>query len=261
MTTETHDSAKVSRDGAVGIITMHHPDTRNAFGMKMKEALKHHFNALHHDKTCKAIVLAGSGLGFSAGGNLKEIQARTVPQALASIESGHQLIRMMVGGPKPIVASVEGFAHGAGLALAAACDYVIAAENAVFSCAFLRLGLVADNGTRWLLTQRVGPSKAKELLMLSRSFDGNEALRMGFANQVCPAGKALTAAIEVAHQYAKNAPLAIAYTKSSFADAGTSLEDCFQTELKQMPNVLASNYYREAVAAFLEKRTPVFTDD
>jgi len=256
-----NDAAVVDRMGTTCIIKMNLPDSRNSFGTEMKEALYRHLDALMNDRSCRAIILTGTGSGFSSGGNLRQLQGRTVAETRASMGAGHRLIRLMLSGPKPIIAAVEGYAHGAGVSLAAACDFIVAADNAVFSCAFLRIGLAPDTGIRWLLTQRVGPSKAKELLTLGQTFDGMEALRIGFANRIAPSGTTLDKALEVAGQYAKSAPLALALTKASFVSGGSSLDDCFRTELEDQPVLIGTHYHREAVSAFLEKRPAVFSDE
>lgn len=253
--------ALLRREGDIAIITMNNPASRNPFSAEMKEALFRYFTELIADGGCRAIVLTGAGGNFSASGDIKQMKARPIMATRGAILRSHEILRLMVGGPKPIVAAVEGYAYGAGLALAAACDYAVAADNAKFCCAFLRLGLVPDVGSRWLLTQRVGPAKAKELMTLAREFDAAEALRIGAVNQLSKPGAALAAAIEVAKEYAAKAPLAFASTKAMFVTGGTSMEDTFKSELEYQLVLTTTKDHAEAVSAFLSKRKPVFTGE
>lgn len=256
MSPDSDKAALITRDGAVAIITMNLPASRNAYGVQMKDALVRHFSDLMGDDPCRAIVLCGSQTVFSAGGNLRELSERSIPEVLAGMEFSHSLIRLMVRGSKPIVAAVEGHAHGAGLALAAACDHVVVATDASLSSAFLRVGLVPDAGCRWLLTRRVGASKAKELMMLAESFDGGEAGRIGFADRVTATGQALSAAVGIAQRFAKSSSVALACIKASCAGDEAELEECFRLELEHQRVALDTEFFRSAVAAFLQKRAP-----
>src|SRR5205085_1118669 len=114
-------------------------------------------------------------------------------------QESNDVIRDLLGGPKPAVAAVEGVAFGAGLSLAVACDYLVASGSARFCAAFLRVGLVPDTGIFWTLPKKIGMTHARAMLSLANEIDSAEALRIGLANQVVAPGAALTAAIAYAH--------------------------------------------------------------
>ena len=248
-----------SENPAIAVVTLNNPSRRNAFSPAMKEELIEAFDTLHKDPACRAIVLTGAGGAFCSGADLKQLGPATLIDNRRRMDRSAGLLRLMVAGPKPIVAAVEGPAIGAGLALAAACDYVVSASNARLACTFVRVGVHPDNGALWSIQRRVGLGKAAELVSLCDELDGNEALRIGLANKAVEPGKSLEAALEVADRYAGMPPLAMAMTKATLAKAATDLEACLQAERDLNPVLMATKDHAEAVAAFIEKRNPVFT--
>lgn len=254
MNDETREYVKLRREGNVAILTMNAPERRNAYSLEMKQSLLAHVSALSEDKNCRAIVLTGEGGHFSAGGDISQMRRREVVEMRMSLGTSHALVRLLSAGPKPFVAAVEGYAYGAGLSLACAADYVVAATDAKFCAAFIRVGLVPDVGLRWTLSQRVGTAKAKELIMLASELNADEAARLGVANQVVESGKALGIAIDVAERLAKRSPTALALVKATFARGCESLESALQMELDYQPLLKNTDEHLEAIKAFLEKR-------
>lgn len=254
--------ALVSRhpgNAAIAVVTLNNPSRRNAFSPAMKDELIEAFDTLQQDASCRVIVLTGAGDAFCSGADLKQLGPATLIGNRRRMDRSSILLRLMVAGPKPIVAAVEGPAIGAGLALAAACDYVVSASNARIACTFVRVGVHPDNGALWSIQRRVGVAKTAELVLLCDEVDGNEALRIGLVNRVCEPGKALEAALDVAGRFAAMPPLAMAMTKATLAKAATDFETCMQAERDLMPVLMATKDHAEAVAAFIEKRRPVFT--
>ena len=160
--------------------------------------------------------------------------------------------------PKPVIAAVEGGAFGAGLSLVAACDYVVAGQGARFSASFGKVGLMADSGLLWTLTQRVGHGHARDLLLTGRTLLADEARQMGFINKLVPSGDALAEARAVAAAMRAVAPLSIAATKQVLHCRSSSLDEVLAAELDLQPELTATRDYAEGRAAFREKRAAVF---
>jgi enoyl-CoA hydratase/carnithine racemase len=261
----SHDGAQivqVRQDGAIAIVTLNYPEKRNAFSLKMRETLYAQLHRLmHHDMTCRAIVLTGAGNTFCAGGDISEMQTRKVLEYRQRNQLPLDIFRLMVEGPKAIVAAVEGFAFGAGLSLAAACDYVVTSSSARYASAFVKMGLLPDTGLYWSLSQRVGGGLARELMLSAREFNGAEAGESGFANEVVEPGEALSAALKVAQRYAELPSVATAHLKAALASGIRTLDDAIETEVNLQPILRRSREHQEAVSAFMEKRKPVFVAD
>lgn len=262
--TEEHapELVEVSRDGPVAVVTLSFIARRNALGQTMREALRDVLQQLmYRTPDVRALVLTGAGGHFCAGADLSEMKTRTIPEGRHIFDTPTEVVRLLVGGPHPVIAAVEGCAFGAGMALAAACDHVVAARNARFCAAFLRVGLLPDTGLLWTLPHRVGAAKARELMSLASEIDGSEAARIGMANEATEPGSALAAALEVAHRYAKLPPSCVMLTKDVLAHSTTTLEQTLRAEIEVQPVARQSADHLEAVAAFIQKRPPVFTSN
>ena len=260
MSEHSDERIQVSRDGEVAIVTINNPQRRNAMGRQMRLALR---DTLHRllvaDPESKAIVLTGAGGQFSAGADISEMTKRTVLQSREILAESCEVVRDMLGGPKPVVSAVEGVAFGAGLSLAVATDYLVAASDARFCAAFMRIGLIPDTGILWTLPKKIGPGKARELLSLAREIDAAEALRIGLANRVVEPGQALPAAIEYARALAQQPPLGMALLKSALTFGADHMEASLRAEIDYQPLLRQSKDHLEAAHAFVEKRAPVFT--
>lgn len=252
------DMVPLAREGAVAVLTLNFPARRNAYCLQMRTQLRERLEQLHADAAVRAIVLTGAAGHFCSGGDVTEMQERTLLENRERWNLVTALIRLMALGPKPIVAAVEGCAMGAGLSLAALADYVVAARDARFGAAFVKVGLMPDMGALWSLRQRVGPAKAREILALARTFDGAEAGRIGLANEVVDAGAALARAVAVANEYAALPPVATALLKSALAQGSDTLDEAIRTEVEFQAVAMGSRDHAEAVRAFAEKRAPKF---
>jgi enoyl-CoA hydratase/carnithine racemase len=251
---------QVTRDGAVAIVTINLPQRRNAMGRAARQALRDTVHRLMvDDPDSRALVLTGAGGHFCAGADISEMTQRTILQSREILRESCEVVRDLCGGPKPVVAAVEGVAFGAGLSLVAACDYVVAAESARFCAAFLRVGLVPDTGIFWTLPKKIGMTHARALLSLASEIDGTRALRIGLANQVTEPGAALPAAIAYARELARNPPLGMALTKAALTSGADNMDAALRAEIDYQPILRQSQDHLEAARAFMEKRDPVFT--
>jgi enoyl-CoA hydratase/carnithine racemase len=253
------DPILLSREGAIAVLTLNNPGRLNAVGLAMREALFDRLIELGADDTCRAIVLTGAGGNFTAGGDISEMRPREIVEGRMRVELSTRIFRALVTSPKPVIAAIEGKAFGCGVSFAAASDYAIAATNAQFSCAFVKVGLMADFGAIWSLARRVGHRKAMELCAFAEPFDAQAAIQMQLVNVVCAPGQALAAALEAAAKFAANPPVAMALLKSALNTGADSLEQAIATEMDYLPLLMKTEDFAEATLAFREKRKPKFT--
>jgi enoyl-CoA hydratase/carnithine racemase len=252
----SQDLVHVTRDADIATLTLHNPAKKNAFSAAMRDRLTALLDELNDDPHCRAIVLTGHGGEFSAGADLAGFQETTLRQCRSRLRHGGMpLMRQMIAGPKPLIAAVEGHAFGAGLALAAACDHVVAAEGATFCCAFTRVGFMPDMAVLHTLPHRVGMARAKQLIALAEVIGAERAERLGLVDACVPNGQALAAAQAVARRFADGPPLAFEMVKSVFA---RGLEAMLQAELDLQPMLWLSEDHAEGKRAFAERRKPRF---
>lgn len=247
----------LQREGSVVILTLNNPDKLNAFSQAMRDSLTAHLGVLNSDPECRAIILTGSGENFSAGADLTGFNETTVQQCRTRLKTGGaHLMREIVAGAKPIIAAVEGYAFGAGLALASAADYVVASDTAKFCCAFTRVGFIPDMALLYTLPHRVGQARAKQFIALANTMDAVQATAWGLVDEMTAKGAALAAARLIALRYCEAPPLAFELMKSTFA---RGLESMLQAEIDLQPMLWLSEDHKEGKLAFFEKRRPKFT--
>jgi 2-(1,2-epoxy-1,2-dihydrophenyl)acetyl-CoA isomerase len=249
----------VEMHGQIAVVTMNNPKTKNALSPEMIQGLGDRFEALMGDWNCRAIVLTGANGAFCSGGDVSRMQRdRQILDTRIFISGAHRIMRAIVNGAKPVIAAVDGAAFGAGLSLAAGCDFIVASENSRFSAAFAKVGLAPDLGLFWTLPQRVGLGRAKKLIMLAATLGADEAQSIGLVDEVVAQGQALPRAIAMAEEFAAAAPLSIAVTKAVYADGCLTLDDAFRAERDHHSYLVRSADHLGAVEAFKEKRKPEF---
>ena len=257
-----HQLVESRREDELLIISLNAPERRNAISVEMRIELAKALKDASADPDCRAIILTGGGGHFCSGGELKPVQGVTAApdpdRTRRNAAILHDIVRVLAAGPKPTVAAVEGYAYGAGLSLAAACDQVVVGGEARFCASFGKIGLIADAGLMWSLPQRVGPSHARDMLLSARVVDAEEALAIGLANQLTPTGEALAAALVAARRMARLAPLALAAMKAVLARGPVSLESVLEAEADIQPRLTLTQDYVEGRSAFRERRAPVF---
>jgi len=245
----------------VAVLRLNAPERMNAISLEMREAMIAALQRRFLDDECGAIVVAGAGGNFSAGGDIKstrpaaEFVARTVHHKLSRLQ---ELVRLIAYGPKPVVAAVEGKALGAGLSLAIACDAVVATDNAQFGAVFGKVGMIPDAGLLFTLPRRIGAARAQHMLLSARTVEAPEAREMGLVDAVVPSAELIEAACAQARRLCGIAPLALAAIKSLGAGGCGSLEEAFVEELRLQPLLAMSADNAEARSAFAERRKPNF---
>jgi len=246
-------------DDAVATITLHRPDKLNAFTEEMHGELADALGRLAGDGA-RALLITGAGRGFCAGQDLGQRRGDETPDLGDTLERLYNpLIRRLRALELPVIAAVNGAAAGAGMSLALACDLALAARSASFLQAFARVGLVPDSGSTWLLPRLVGPQRARALALLAEKLTAEEAASWGLVWKVVDDDELMPAATALARRLAAAPTRALARIKRALdaawengLDAQLDLERDLQRELGRSAD------YREGVAAFLEKRPPVF---
>ncbi|WP_341897770.1 enoyl-CoA hydratase/isomerase family protein [Ferrovibrio terrae] len=243
----------------VRLIRLNYTAKRNALSLELRAELMAAVEAALADDDVRAIVLTGNGGTFCAGGDISSMQNVTGVAGRTRLANLHRLARLLVAGPKPVIAAVEGFAYGAGMSLALLCDQVVTAQDAKFCCSFGKVGLMPDMAALWTVPQRVNSGWVKRLLMLAEEIDGDTAVRIGLADQSVPAGEVLDAALALAAKFASLAPLPIGFIKAALARGPQPLEALLAQEADGQALLFNSADFAEGRDAFLEKRRPVFT--
>ncbi len=261
--TGTEDLLAEVVDG-VAVLTMNRPERRNALSPAMVEAMARVLADLEVDDDVGAVVLTGAGGAFCAGGDVKAMAEGAHGLSLEQIElrqrrNQHATSGRLHGMSKPTVAVLPGAAAGAGLALALACDVRFAADTAVLTTAFAKVGLSGDYGCAWFLTHLVGTSRARELLLFSDRIDAERALALGLVNEVLPADAVSERGLDRARQLAQGPRLALRSMKENLVRATTgSLADCMDVEVSNHLQCALTGDHAEAAQAFVDKRDPVF---
>jgi 2-(1,2-epoxy-1,2-dihydrophenyl)acetyl-CoA isomerase len=248
-----------ARDGGVATITLNRPDALNALNSQMRGELLAAINAARKDGDTRAIVLTGAGRAFCAGADLRGGTAEREFRRVLRSEY-NPLIEAIRTLAKPVVASVNGVAAGAGVSLALAADLVVAAEGARFVPAFNRIGLVPDSGLTRTLVRALGRHRAFEILMGERQLKAAEAQQLGLVVAVVPADRLTDASHELARRLADGPTLGIGLTKrlvNTTEDA--SLGESLASEAALQELAGRSEDHTEGVAAFGEKREPRFS--
>jgi enoyl-CoA hydratase len=254
----------VERRDDVAIVTLNRPERLNAFDDAQVDDLLGALDELAGDRGCRVVVLTGAGRGFSAGADISPSNRndpRTAQSAWSLQKRFSALTLRLHSLPQPVIAAVNGPAAGGGLALVLAADIRIAAASARFNVAFIRVGFSGcDMGTGWLLPRIVGAGRAHELLLTGRIVDAEEAARIGLVLEVVPDGTVVDRALEEAALITRNTPFGVAMTKEvMWADLEIpSLSAAIDLENRtQVLSSLTQDAY-EAMAAFVEKRPPVY---
>jgi enoyl-CoA hydratase len=251
-------------------LTMNRPDKLNAMTAELVQALHDSFDEVAVDPEARVVILTGAGRGFCAGLDLGGYGEAPHTAHLGRTQSGFavqqhiaSLIPKMRSIPQPIIAAVNGPAAGGGFALVLGADIRLASRAAKFNAAFIRIGLSAcDIGTSWLLPRLVGAARAQELMLTGRVFDADEAFRIGLVVDLLDGETLLDAAMTKAAEVMRNAPFGVALTKQGMWSALEipALQNAIDLENRQQIMASATSDHREAMAAFLERRPPNYTN-
>ena len=242
-------------------ITMNRPDKRNAMNEQLNDELIAALRSARGDEGVRAVVLTGAGKGFCAGADLTLFAQVDRPEFVREYVVDHYKVMMelITTMDKPVIAAVNGSAAGAGASLALACDFRVMAEDANIYQAFIKIGLVPDAGSCWLLARQVGYSKALEIATSGEPVDAAQCAELGLANRVVSNEELLEAATDWATRLAQMPTRAIAMTKRAMHFAmDNDLSKTIEREAEFQARAIQTHDHKEGVSAFLEKRDPEF---
>jgi len=246
----------------VATLTFNRPDKLNALSMDLITGSIDILKSWSNDPEIGCIVVTGSGRAFCAGGDVSTMaldDSETLEQKIDRLRQMQELSWVLYNMPKVTVASVNGFAMGAGLGVCLSCDLRIASDQARFGTAYAKVGYGGDFGTTWLLAQYVGGPKAKELFFLGDIIDANEAHRIGLVNRVVPHDNLTSEVNSIASRIAHGPLTSYRYMKANVnlapsVDFRTMLDREAETHMR----CSMTEDHKEGVRAFMEKRQPKF---
>ncbi len=255
-------------EDGVATLTMNRPERRNALSGPMMDGFRMALPVLSNDPDVRCVVVTGAGGAFCAGGDVKGMAegnpaggpAPTLEGRIQSLfESEVAVSATLHEMPKPTIAALPGAAAGAGLSSARACAIRIAAEGAILTTAFAKIGFSGDYGGSWFLSRLVGTAKARELYFLSDRIDAKEAERLGIVNRVVADAALQDEVASLARRIASGPPIAYRYIKENLNRALVSdLRTCLAAEAAGMIRTGTTEDNREAIRAFVEKREASF---
>ena len=266
-------------DESVATITLNRPDRLNAWSRDMEGDVRSAMDVAGADKNVRVIIVTGAGRGFCAGADMSMLSASSEEDSDSRRESDRHRLHhepmtrqldlvsdhnmrytYFTSVPKPVIAAINGPCAGLGLVMALFCDVRCASENAVFTTAFARRGLIAEHGIDWILPRVVGLPNALDLLLSARKLGAEEARDMGLVGKVFPHDELMRAVRSYAKELATMvSPRSMRVMKEQiYRTQDTSLSESVNRGFDEMYDSLDSDDFKEGVAHFVEKRDPSF---
>jgi 2-(1,2-epoxy-1,2-dihydrophenyl)acetyl-CoA isomerase len=255
----------VSRTEAIGRVTMNRPEARNGMTVDMLDGIVSALQAFAGDESIRVVVLDGAGRDFSVGADLTAMSrpqdSRTRSAGLADerIWRSYRIPVLLQEMPQITIAAVDGACAGAAFGIACACDLRLASERSIFRTAFLRVGVAGDMSGAWTVERLLGSARAMELFLLNERISAARAADLGLVTKVFSDESFAGEADALIESIAASAPLALRAIKANAQDARRlPLADYVDAESRRHMELLATDDVREAAAAFLDHRSPVF---
>jgi 2-(1,2-epoxy-1,2-dihydrophenyl)acetyl-CoA isomerase len=246
----------------VAQITLNRPEALNSINLEIARDLMDAVLRCDEDPNIRAVMISGAGKIFCGGGDLKDFHSRgkNLPLYIKEVTTYlHAAVSRLTRMDPPVVAAVHGYAAGAGMSLATACDMVVAAETTRFRVAYTRIGLTPDGSASYFLPRMVGLKRAVELTLTNRTFSAQEALEWGMVTRVVSDKDLLAEARAVAAQLAAGPTRAYGASKRLLYSGWTeTLETQMEHESQSIANSARTQDAHEGITAFLEKRSPKF---
>ncbi len=260
----SYDNIDVTEDSGIVTITLDRPDKMNALVGHMRRDLAEALEEAGSERAVRVVVITGAGRAFCAGGDLayaaELIERDDVEEFARLLGAARRVVTAIRQMTKPVVASINGPASGAGCNLALACDLRIASANASFTQSFVKIGFHPDWGGTYFLPRLVSANKACELFFLGDPVDAPEALRLGLVNWVVPERELDAETRKLAERLRDAPPTSIAAAKQAvYLSSHEDLETMLRYEVEAQIRCFESRDGKEGVRAFLEKRAPRFT--
>jgi 2-(1,2-epoxy-1,2-dihydrophenyl)acetyl-CoA isomerase len=251
-----YETLLVDLKDRVAIVRMNREESMNALEYQLRVDLVNCFKALSKYDEAKVVILTGRGKAFSAGGDLRELKERMkVSEAKNYVLHVSEIIHVIKNLEKPVIAAVNGAAIGAGFSIAMACDLVVASEKAIFSQAFVQMGLIPDLGATYFTPHLIGLQKAKELALTGINISPHELAKSGMINYVVPPEELEAKAFHLARQITEAPLLVLGLTKKLLNQSlNSNLDEMLELEAQAQATCLQSEDSMECIKAFFEKR-------
>jgi len=256
---KNYETILVERSENVAVLTINRPDKLNALSSEVHREGVEIFDELKNDTAVRVVVIKGAGeKAFVAGADIAEF-ADATPVKQRDVMNSRSLFTVLDAFPKPIIAMINGFCLGGGNELAMACDIRLASDKSRFGQPEINLGIIPGGGGTQRLTRLIGESKAMELILTGDMINAQTAFDYGLVNYVYPAEELETKTMELANKIAEKSPVALQMCKEAVKFASRSnLDEGLRREIDLFAICFSTEDKREGVAAFLEKRKPVF---
>jgi methylglutaconyl-CoA hydratase len=256
----TFTTLTISREGKTATVTLNRPDVRNAFNETTIAEITRAFRELGADADLRAIVLAANGPAFCAGADLnwmKKMAGYTHAENHADALQLAEMLRTIYLCPKPVVARIQGDCYAGGMGLVAACDIIVAVEEANFCLSEVKLGLIPATISPYVI-KAMGENASRRYFLSAERFGAQEALRIGFAHEVVAADALDAKVAEIVKALVNNSPNAVRHAKVLVREVvGQTVNDALLADTaERIAQIRASEQGREGVASFLEKRKP-----
>jgi enoyl-CoA hydratase/carnithine racemase len=252
--------------GGIAILTLNRPQARNSLSEALLEALSEALSAIAHDRTVRAVVIAANGPAFSAGHDLKELNAHRSDEDRGRVYFKHimnlcsRVMQQVVTLPQPVIAAVQATATAAGCQLVASCDLAIASQAAKFATPGVNIGLFCST-PMVALSRNVSRKQAMQMLLTGDLISAEEAARIGLVNEVVPAGEERTAALKLAAKIAGKSTLTVKIGKEAFyRQAEMPLAEAYDYASQVMVENMLARDAEEGISAFIEKRDAKWQD-
>jgi enoyl-CoA hydratase/carnithine racemase len=259
-----YETVQVEIEDGLATVVLNRPEALNALNMQLKEELAAVWGTLADANEVRAVLLTGAGRAFSTGGDIKQMDPDRGTEATRRrmAKLTREVVIPLARLDKPVVAAVNGHAHGLGLGIALACDIVYAAEAASLSMAFAKIGLAPDGCTSYFLVRATGLMRAKELMFTGRRLSAADAAELGLVNHVVADEDLMAVATEAARGFAEGATVALCAAKRALNEAALhTIEEQAELEAFGQAIAMTSEDHREGRAAFAEKRPARFVGD
>lgn len=245
----------MEKQDGIALITFRRPGQLNAMNRAFMDEIIDAFHCANEDEEVKAVLVTGEGRAFMAGADIKEYAAQTDEEFLAFQKKGWKLYDEAEKGSKPFIAVVNGFALGGGFEIAAACDMIIAGEDAVFGLPEVHLGLVPGGGGTQRLVQKLGINRVREMLYLGGKYPADEMLQWGVVNYVVPADRLQDFARDIAAKITRRSPKAITQLKrlAYLSTCPIPLEERMEEEGKSLYELFHTPEAQKKIQDFVNK--------
>ncbi|WP_419709623.1 enoyl-CoA hydratase/isomerase family protein [Pseudomonas sp. NFX224] len=257
---EIHPCITLEISGQVAVISLNSPSTLNALSLEMVRGLSQAIKHVKADSRLRVLLIKGEGRAFCAGGDLRYFSGASTDEIRTLITLMHEAIDTLSRLPIPVIACVHGTLAGAGVSLALACDFVVAAEATTFNFAYTRVGTSPDASATWHLPRQVGLHRSLAMLMLSEAMGAEEAMQLGIVYAIHSAETLSAACVALTGRLVDAPSFALAQTKKLIRDAShRSLPEQLSAELDSFCACAQTHDFDEGIDAFFNKRSPAFT--